>query len=70
VNNVTAKHRIFISDDSGPGPLFKTEYVFVAAEPGDSGSIIGPEGSGLLVAFHRTRLVAVVQEESICRDEA
>lgn len=70
MNSVTAKHRIFISDDSGPGPLMKTEYVFVAAEPGDAGSVIGHEDGGLLVAFHRTRLVAVVQEESLYRDEA
>ena len=67
---VTARHRIFICDDSGPGPLLKTEYVFVAAEPGDRGSVIGRESGGLLVAFHRTRLVAVVQEDSVAADEA
>jgi hypothetical protein len=70
MTEVIAKKKITITDSTGPGPGMKSEYNYIAAECGDRGTIIGTEGACLLVAFYRSRLVAVVTEESIYVDEA
>lgn len=65
MNKVIALERIIIEEDTGPGPMFKNCYTYIAAEPGDAGTIIGKEGNKKIVAFDQTKLVAVVDPERL-----
>lgn len=70
MTKVVAKKKIFIKEDGGPGPMHKNEYRYLAAEPGDTGVIIGEEDGKPLVAFCKSKLVAVIADKNSCLYEA
>lgn len=69
MTRVIAKEKILIQDDSGPCSLRGSAYIFVAAEAGDQGIIVGNEGDCALVAFEKTRLLALVEPERLIEIE-